>query len=124
MPPAPAGGSRPPEGGTSRARQRIGHLDAVECRLWLVAVAALVLDLWLTYRGLQLGLIEGNPVLAAGIELMGLRALGLAKIAAVGVGVVCRLVWPAHALAIPLGLAVPWLLAAAMNTVRIVPLVV
>lgn len=111
-------------GGMSRVSEWVNCLDPRECQLWLVAVAALALDVWLTYLGLRLGFVEGNPVLAIGIELIGITAVGVAKLAAVSVGVVCRVLWPAYALAVPLGLAVPWLLAAALNTARLLSLVV
>lgn len=126
MPPEHSGGSRTTgEGGTaSRFEQRLQTLDAFELQLWIVVVVALVLDVCLTYGGLQLGLSEGNPVLGPAMETFGFAVLGIAKAGALAVAGLYRLWRPAHGAVIPLGLALPWVGAVTINAVHIAPLVV
>jgi len=69
----------------------------------------------LTYAGLQAGFTEGNPAMRAAIGAGGIGALFAAKAAIVAVGVAVRYWRPAHAGVVPLGLAIPWMLAAAIN---------
>lgn len=83
--------------------------------LWGVVVTALVADVLLTYAGMAQGLTEGNPAMRWAIEAGGIGALLAAKLSIVGVGVTLRTLRPAHAGVIPLGLAIPWVLAAAIN---------
>ncbi len=121
MPPARTGGTRSPGGGVSRVDRRIARLDTVERRLWLVVALALVADVGVTYAGLRLGFVEANPVLVTAMEAVGPPALGLVKAGAVGIGGAYRQLRPEYGGAIALGLALPWLAAAAVNTVQIVP---
>jgi len=87
--------------------------------LWAVVVAALVADVALTAVGLRTGLTEGNPAMRWAIGAGGIGALVLAKLCILTVGVAFRLWRPAHAGGVPLGLAIPWVAAAAINAVTI-----
>lgn len=123
MPPEHTTGSHQSrEGGNgSRIDRLLAELDAVEFQLWIVVVAALVLDVYLTYRGLQRGYVEGNPVMAIGMEHLGFAALGLAKAGALGVGRLCRAVRPEYGPVIALGLAIPWVGAVVVNSIHLAP---
>lgn len=88
--------------------------------LWAVVVVALVADLLLTYYGVENGLHEANPVARAGLERFGYAALGALKLFALAVGLACRPLLPREYTAIvPLGLAIPWVVASAINAVTI-----
>lgn len=86
-----------------------------ERALWAVVAVALVADVSLTYAGLTQGLTEGNPVMRWAIGWGGIGALVLAKMCILGVGVVAAKLRPNEAGVVPLGLAIPWLLAATIN---------
>jgi len=91
-------------------------LSAHEPVLWTVAVGALLLDLWLTVLGLQLGLQEQNWLALGLLARFGVVGLGLIKAAAVGVGLVGRALLPKRYVCIvPLALAVPWFVAGLVN---------
>lgn len=92
-----------------------GELAAVERELWLIALATLTIDVYLTYRGLQAGFSEGNPPMHTAFETVGFAALGLAKAAALGVAGFTREVWPEYGPFIPLGLSIPWLVAVVID---------
>ncbi|MFD1634283.1 hypothetical protein ACOZ4L_00960 [Haloplanus ruber] len=85
--------------------------------LWACALGALALDVALTVVGLRLGLTELNPVAAGLIADIGtLPALVTLKGVAVGVGLAGRAVLPAAYYGlIPVGLALPWTVAAVLN---------
>lgn len=106
-------------GGRSRLAGHLGAateaLGSVEPQLWALAVLAAVLDVWLTFVGLQAGLQEGNPVVASLVGAAGIAALGLAKVAALGVGGVCRALRPQWGPWLSLGLALPWVVAVGIN---------
>jgi hypothetical protein len=87
--------------------------------LWGVVVVALIGDVLLTNVGLGQGMREGNPAMRWAIGAGGIGALVLVKVSAVAVGVSIRLWRPQYAGSITLGLAVPWLLAVAINAVVI-----
>lgn len=74
-----------------------------------------ILDVSLTHVGLQLGLQEGNPVMASLIGSAGIGALAVGKVAALGVGGLVRLLHPRWGPWIPLGLALPWVIAVGIN---------
>lgn len=96
--------------------QVFDRLSAREPELWLLAVGALLLDLGLTVYGLGLGLEEQNVLALKLLDQFGLFGLGLIKTGALGVGLVARVVLPARfVFTVPLGLAVPWFFAAAIN---------
>lgn len=83
--------------------------------LWGVVVAALFADVALTAVGLGQGLTEGNPAMRWAIGAGGIGALALAKLCTLAVGVTVRLWRPVYAGVVPLGLAIPWLVAASVN---------
>jgi hypothetical protein len=91
----------------------------IERHLWLVVVFALVADVHLTHLGLQYGLTEGNPVARWAIAAGGIEALALGKVAVLGIAGLVRWRYPRHGPVIPLGLAVPWLTAVALNAVTL-----
>jgi uncharacterized membrane protein len=93
----------------------IDRLAAVERQLWWLLAAALLADLLTTYAGLQAGLAEGNPAMRAAIDAAGVAALLGVKLAVVGVGAGLRRVLDERGAVVPLGLALPWLVAAAVN---------
>jgi len=87
----------------------------LELALWVVVCSALVLDVGLTMYGLSNGFVERNPVMRQALDTIGIAALFVAKFAALGIALGFRVTWPEYALVAPLGLAVPWTLAAAYN---------
>ncbi|MCU4801148.1 hypothetical protein SAMN05216559_2493 [Halomicrobium zhouii] len=91
----------------------------IERHLWLVVVFALVADVHLTHLGLQYGLTEGNPVARWAIAAGGIETLALGKVAVLGIAALVRWRHPQHGPVIPLGLAVPWLTAVALNAVTL-----
>lgn len=106
-------------GGQSRlasgVRSATAELSAVEPELWLLAVAVAILDVSLTHVGLQVGLHEGNPLMASLIGSAGIAALAVSKVAALGVGGVVRVLRPRWGPWIPFGLALPWVVAVGIN---------
>lgn len=92
-----------------------GSVSDLELLLWVLVCWALVMDIVLTAYGLSIGLVERNPLMRQALDIFGIAALGLAKAAAVAVALVFRVLWPEYALLAPLGLAVPWILAVAVN---------
>ena len=90
-----------------------------ERHLWVIAVVALVADVRLTQLGLRHGLTEGNPVARWAIGGAGIGALVLVKVAVLGIAVLVRRQYPRHGPVIPLGLAVPWVTAAALNAITL-----
>lgn len=95
---------------------------ALETPAWALAVLALALDVGLTAYGLQIGLAEANPVARRLIDAVGfVGALAVLKGGAVAVGVAAwRCVPRPYRIVIPSGLALPWLVATAINAVTIV----
>jgi hypothetical protein len=99
------------------------EIAAVERELWLVVVATLVVDVWLTHIGLQHGLHEGNPVMRAAIETFGIAALGLTKVGVLGLaGLTRRLLSDQRGVVVPLGLALPWSGAVVINATLLLSL--
>lgn len=90
-------------------------LDPIERQLWVVAVLVAAMDVVLTAWGLQAGLAEGNPVVAALLAEVGIVALAGLKGALLGLAAACRWARPAWGPWLPLGLALPWLAAVAIN---------
>lgn len=90
-------------------------VSSLELGLWLVVLAALVLDITTTAYGLSNGLVERNPLVRQALDTVGFVALPVLKLAAVAVALACRRAWPACAIVVPLGLAIPWSLAAGIN---------
>jgi len=97
-------------------RRVLDLLASVERELWILVVAALLADVYLTQTGLRAGFDEGNPVARYLIQTFGIGALAAFKFAVVGLaGVVRELVPERQAPTIPLGLAIPWVLAVCIN---------
>jgi hypothetical protein len=99
---------------------RLAHLTnelhAVEHELWLIVLATLTIDVYLTYVGLQAGLTEGNPLMHHAFETVGFAVLGLIKAVILGFAGFTREAWPSHGPYIPLGLSMPWLAAVLVNS--------
>lgn len=92
----------------------------LERLLWAVVALALIADVVTTFVGLNLGLSESNPAARGAIEDHGLAGMLALKAFAVIVGLVCRpILEQPYRPIIPAGLAVPWLVAAALNTYMI-----
>jgi hypothetical protein len=113
---------RPQETRHSPVERLLAELTAVEPALWLIALSTLTIDVYLTYRGLQAGLTEGNPLMAAAVHGAGFAMLGLAKTVALGTAGLLREHVGEYGAVIPLGLAVPWLVAVVVNVSLLWPL--
>jgi hypothetical protein len=100
---------------TGRVGSVVDHLVAVESYLWAILVATLFVDVLLTHYGLQVGLSEGNPLMRFAIETAGIAALAAAKVLIVVVGVGVRRSLDEQGVVVPLGLALPWFVAASIN---------
>ncbi len=91
-----------------------------ERELWLIAIAAMLVDVTLTVHGLQLGLQELNPIAVRVLEISGVVGLYLLKAGAILVGLSCRPLLPDRYTAIiPLGLAIPSVIAVLNNSLLI-----
>lgn len=101
----------------TRVQSITADLLPIEGRLWALALVTALLDVYLTYRGLQAGLTEGNPLVASLIETVGIAALVGLKAAAFGLAGLARLHRPTWGPWLSLGLAVPWLVAVGINGV-------
>lgn len=93
----------------------LASASPLEQALWLVVLGAMVLDIATTAYGLSIGLVERNPAVRWALDAFGLAALPALKAGAVVIALACRRAWPAHAVVVPLGLAVPWSLAVGIN---------
>lgn len=102
---------------TEKDRRAVDRLAAVESQLWIVLLVTLVADVALTHYGLQMGLTEANPLMRTAIEAVGIAALLGVKLLIVGVGVGVRLSLDERGAVVPIGLALPWFLAATINAV-------
>ncbi|MFB6074165.1 MAG: DUF5658 family protein [Haloarculaceae archaeon] len=100
---------------TSSAVPLDDEFASLEGLLWLVVLASLTADVYLTYRGLRTGLVEGNPAMRAAFEVAGFAALGLVKVLIVGTAGLYRAWRPRHGVAVALGLALPWAGAVLVN---------
>lgn len=93
------------------------ELLSVEGSLWAIAIATAALDVYLTYWGLEVGLTEGNPLVATLIESVGIVALVGLKVGVFALAGLARWMRPIWGPWLSLGLAVPWLVAAGINAV-------
>jgi len=97
-------------------RRALDLLASVERELWVVVVVAMLADVYLTQLGLSSGLREGNPVVRSLVESFGIGALAALKFGVLGLGGIVReLVPERQAPTIPLGLAIPWVVAVCIN---------
>jgi uncharacterized membrane protein YhaH (DUF805 family) len=100
------------------------RLTRHESWLWVLVIAGFVGDVSTTYLGLQMGLVETNPVARGSIELLGYWSMPVLKSMAIAVGLCCR-----RALAtqysgiVPLSLGIPWFSATILNAGLIVSIV-
>lgn len=100
---------------TDPGERIVGRLAAAESRLWALLALALLADVLTTTYGLASGLTEGNPAMRAAIETAGVAALVGVKLSVVGFGLGVRRFLDERGAVVPLGLALPWLAAAAVN---------
>lgn len=84
--------------------------------LWLGATLALLADVVTTLLGFQAGLAEGNPVVASAIDGFGVAGFLTIKAGALVFAYGVRVVLPRYRVAIPLGIALPWIAVAVTNT--------
>lgn len=92
-------------------------LNQYERELWFVTLSAMLIDVTLTVHGLQLGLRELNPVARAALDSVGVLGLYGLKAVALLLGAVCVFVIPKrYTPLVPLGLAIPSVLAVVINT--------
>lgn len=88
--------------------------------LWALVVGAMLADVLLTYYGLERGFTESNPVARLALERIGYASLAVLKLVALAVGAAGR--WalpPGYAVVVPLGLAIPWIIASLVNAALI-----
>lgn len=85
--------------------------------LWGLVLLGLVGDVALTYYGITSGIPEGNPIVAASIEQFGnLGGILVTKAVAMGVALAAwAYLSERYRAVVPVALAPPWLLAAAIN---------
>lgn len=117
-------GSSGPSDTRDDSESRFGRLCALlapfERDLWFLVAAAMLVDVTLTVHGLVLGLPEQNPVARFAIDTAGVLGLYALKLVALLLGGSCRSLIPdRYSAAVPLGLAVPSVLAVGINTVVI-----
>lgn len=105
--------------GTDSRTASITDLPTVETALWVAVLVALLLDVYTTHLGLQAGLTEGNPAMRVAMSEAGFGALAAAKVGAVGLAGLLRVLRPRYRLVVPLGLALPWGLTVAVNAVTL-----
>lgn len=92
-------------------------LTAHERALWVLLAAALLADAALTWYGLERGLTEANPVMAAAMTWLGVAG-GIVVVKGVAVlvaGLARASVSPANRPVVPLAMAIPWGVAALIN---------
>lgn len=95
-------------------------IAAVERELWLVAIGAMVADVVLTLYGLHVGLVENNPIARTAIHVQGATGLVVLKLVALCLAAGCWAVLPdRYGPVIPLGLAIPTLVAVVSNALLV-----
>lgn len=95
----------------------IAALARRERALWAVALLATLADVATTLAGVHLGLTEGNPVIAGVLASSGVGGFLAVKVGVLAVAVGARVALGRYRVAIPLGLALPWAVAASANLV-------
>lgn len=120
-PPPSASSGRP---GTSVASER-GRLSDLERVAWALVGVTLLGDVMFTLIGLSVGATEGNPIARQLMETIGtLPAMAILKLSALAVAVFgWSLLPPSARIVVPMGLAVPWGLATALNVAVVTVLV-
>ncbi|GAB3680944.1 hypothetical protein GCM10028857_04430 [Salinarchaeum chitinilyticum] len=84
--------------------------------LWFGVTLALFADVVTTLLGFQAGLAEGNPVVASAIDGFGVAGFLTIKAGALVLAYGVRVAFPRYRVAIPLGIALPWMAVAITNT--------
>lgn len=84
--------------------------------LWMVVLFLAVMDVGLTYLGLQHGLVEVNPIARIGHSFAGVWALIAGKGIALGFGVTAAALLDRREYLIPMIFLVIWGAAVAANT--------
>jgi hypothetical protein len=96
------------------------YLSDREGDLWLVVIAAMALDVALTVFGLSVGLQEMNPIARHALDTAGVFGLAGLKLGALLVGVCCLWLVPdPYRSVVPIGLAVPSVVAVGVNAALI-----
>lgn len=105
-------------------RSLLATLGAHERTLWVLLAVALVADGVLTWYGLERGLTEANPVMATAMAWLGVAGgIVVIKGVAVLVAALARAsVSEATRPVVPLAMAIPWALAAAINLLGLLAL--
>lgn len=116
-PPENAAGAGLPAGEGAAPADFVAALGRNERALWTVAAAALLADVLTTLAGLQAGLAEGNPVIAGALADAGVLGFLGVKVGVFCLAVGVRVVLPRFRGVVPLGIAIPWALAALSNVV-------
>lgn len=94
-----------------------------ERELWVLAIGAMFVDVMLTVHGLDIGLVEINPVARRALADAGTLGLYALKSLALLVGGFGRVLMPNHLNGlVPLFLAVPSLIAVGINSTLIASL--
>lgn len=91
-----------------------------ERTLWALVLLATLADVVSTVAGIHLGLAEGNPLIAGVLASTGVAGFLAIKAVVLAVAIGFRAVAPQFRVVVPLGLCLPWLLAASVNAVLIV----
>lgn len=121
-------GANPLASGDDQSRFHSHFFDrllSAEKELWFVVVALMLVDVTLTVHGLQIGLIEMNPIAVQALDAAGVLGLYGLKGVALAVGLCCRPLLPNRFNAIvPFALILPSLFAVVVNTVLIAFVVV
>lgn len=95
-----------------------------ERELWILAIAAMFVDVTLTLHGLQLGLQEMNPIARYALATVGAPALYGMKLGALGIGVCGRhVIFDRFTPLVPIALVIPTLFAVGINLVLIATIV-
>jgi hypothetical protein len=106
--------------GTTDGSGILGRFHRYERELWVVVIAAMGLDILSTVYGLSIGLQEQNPVARQALNMAGVFGLAGLKGLALAVGWSCFRALPDQFRpVIPLGLAVPSLVATGINVTLI-----
>lgn len=101
------------------------EVNARERELWVLVVGALFVDFGLTLYGLQLGLVERNPLARSLITAYGFPAVLVLKGGALAIAAILRTLLPeAYGAMVPLALAISWGYAVAVNISLILPMLV
>ncbi|MFC7135135.1 MULTISPECIES: hypothetical protein [Salinibaculum] len=112
--------SHPTDTPESRLGRLLESAAGVERDLWILVAAAMLVDVTLTVHGRQLGLVEVNPIARHALGGFGVLGLYGLKGVALGLGGCCRLqLDDRYGALVPLGLAVPTLVAVCINCLLI-----